>query len=162
MSLVSVYTHDRPGLPVSFLFCAIRLIMFVMDSSFIRQLQQSGSTRYLDNNGVVRDPPGVFVLDSSGNLIVSSPPVLKRSSKINRNEASIDDLLKLKESIERDSDVSYDKQLKQAVALVERASSWDSEATHELTALRWCWNVLLWRPGKSKVTRKNPMNPYMK
>lgn len=143
-----------------------------MDSTYVNGLGPN-TKRYLDDNGKVRDPPGdVFIVDANNNLVASSlppplpQPLLERTSKVrpDRMKATNEELMALKEAIMNDNDVSYDKQLRQAIALCERASSWDAEATHELTALRWCWNVLLWRPGrnKKKVIKKNPNNPYMK
>lgn len=138
-----------------------------MDSTYLKQLEQSGSTRYVDRNGVVKDPPnGVFVLDSSGGVIASSPSTTRPLllGRPSRKDASVEDLLRLKDCIERDSDVSYDKQLKQAIVLVERSSPHICSMAHELTALRWCWNVLLWRPSPdgNRVIKHHPMNPYSK
>lgn len=144
------------------------MAQFMMNASYLKSL--NASKKYLDENGYVRDPPGdVYVFDSNNNLVASSvspplKPLFERVNKVGGHVASMDDLKALKEAIGNDPDVSYQKQFIQATALAEKASSWDCNVTHELTALRWCWNVLLWRPrkNKSRVGLKNPLNPYTK
>jgi len=134
-----------------------------MNSAYLKSLGPE-SKRYVDDKGNIKNPSGdVYVYDAGSNLIATSakPRVPVRAGKL---QATTEELLNLKHAILNDSDKSFEKQFKQAVALVDSASSYDGEESHELLALRWCWNVLYWRPRRNKMTvfKKNPNNPYVK
>lgn len=133
-----------------------------MDAEYLKSLPYRKS--YSDRNGNVHTPRGdVFVVDDSGNLVASSvPPRPPRPLKRSANEPSNDDLSRLKGAIIADGDCSYQKQLSQATSLIRRMS-WSGE-DHEMNALRWCWDVLYWRPSAKgdKVRKKHPNNVYMK
>ena len=138
-----------------------------MNSQYIKHLGPDTKC-YVDTMGAIRNPPAVFVVDGNNNPIASSlprptPPSRIHKIPIDKMKATKDDLLDLKEAMINDTNISYLKQLNQATSLVTMA--WSPDRTdQEFHALRWCWNVLLWRPSKdkSRVIKKHPNNPYRK
>lgn len=140
-----------------------------MNNNYVESLSPT-KKRYTDDNGMIHNPKGdVYIFDDEGTLIKTSaspppyPPPPPPPSPLKRmKHPSLEELKKLKECIENDPDKSYLKQFNQAVVLAENAAF---ATPSDLTALRWCWTVLAWRPSKSsnsKVLKKHPDNPYMK
>jgi hypothetical protein len=138
-----------------------------MDSSFVDNLKRSAD--YVDDNGKVHHPTGPVYVMEEGTVIASNVPGIPKPMSLkdsNRksNIATKEELNKLLVAIFSDNDKSYEKTFNQLISLARNASPWDEENIHELTTLRHCWDVLLWRHNRfaEYVIKKNPNNPYQK
>ena len=121
-----------------------------------------------DANGYLHKPNGFYVKDANG-FILHSPRTKKpqnpppKRKKVTKVTSTIPMLEKLEDSIFNHGDPYRQEYLtilqKQELSI---PNTLENVTPIRHKALRHCFDVLLWRPGKAnqRVWKKNPANPY--